>query len=345
EPEVVELEPIPRPVGVVWSLSTDMYIQSLEVGARNDTVYEASPVVYSAGSPRLVIEEGPNGNAISISERNANHYTIDIRTPAIDWDFANHTYMMVVRGVVGGEATVIIGGADNPWDWLAHGDFEGGSPDYYGNNFIVAHMIESQECLDAAGSRQYFRIQTNCTIDFVINDIVIAKHTSSAFPRADNVVYSLSTDPLVQLQDIGFFETQGYGMILATPYLTSAGSPRYEIVEGPFGNAMQVRNRMAGHYAVDIVAPVIPWNFDENTYTLTVRGSIENPPSTFIIGGADNPWDWLSTQQVGDDGSFEVTFFINSQGDIDAAGSRRQIRLNSDNTEHFTLYDIVIERN
>jgi len=343
-PDVVAPEPIPRPAGVLWSLSTDMYIQALEVGARNEDVVEASPVVYEAGSPRLTIEEGPNGNAIGISARNATHYTIDIVTSEMDWDFANNSYIMVVTGVLSEDATLIIGGADNPWSWLSYGDFAGGATDYDGNNFRVALVLESPECLEAAGNRQHIRIQTNCTSDFVINDIVIATHTSAAFPRPDDVVYSLSTDPLVQLLDVGFFETRDYNMVLAAPLLGAAGGPRIDVVEGPYGNALNIRNRMGNWYALDIVSELVPWNLDENSYTVTVRGHLDNPGGTFIIGGADNPWTWLANDYADEDGNFEITHVITSEDDLADAGRRGWIRLQSNDTEHFTIYDLVIAR-
>ncbi|MCL1885096.1 MAG: hypothetical protein FWF81_15235 [Defluviitaleaceae bacterium] len=334
-------EPVPepvvfeRPVGVLWSLSTDEYIQNLAPDTRNDAVVEGSPFLYTAGDPVLALEEWSDGFAISISGRNQNHYTLDIVTGAFNWDFANNTYMLTVNGTVEDEVTIVIGGADSPWDWLSYADVRG--------NFTVHHIIEGPECLEAAGSRQHFRVQTNCTSDFVIRDITLSLHSSSQFPRAENVVYSLSTDPMIQLLEVGTFETRDYDIVLATPILSSAGDPRYEIIAGPYGNGIEIRNRMANHYAVDLIAPAINWDFDNHTYTVNVRGNV-TAEGQFIIGGADNPWDWLAYEYTDAEGNFDVTLLVDHQDVITSAGSRNWFRMQSNCTEHFTIHEIEIIR-
>lgn len=350
EPEVPEIEPIPVPPAVLWSLSTDMYIQALEVGARNDEVYDASPVVTDAGDPGLVIEEGPAGNAITVRNRENNWYAIDVVTGEIDWDFANNTYIVVVHGVLSEAANFIIGGGDSPWEWLASGAFEGGAVDYAGNNFTVALILESEDCLLAAGvgedDRTHLRLNTDCLVDFTINDIIISLHTSSAWPREDNVLYSLSTDPNVQLLNVGDFQTHGYDMVLATPNLTAAGDPRLDIVEGPYGNALSVRNRENSWYGIDVVTDLLPLDFDANSYTITVRGTVENPRGEFIVQGADSPWEWLATEYIDEeDGSFEVSLVLASREDLEVAGNRQWIRMVPQFLETYTIYDIVITRN
>jgi hypothetical protein len=159
-------------------------------------------------------------------------------------------------------------------------------------------------------------------------------------PLPEGVMYSLRFDPYIQSFNVG---TINESLIFHTPYLDSAGRPTYEIVEGPYGNAINISNRDADYYAVDFVSDAVNWDFENHSYTLTVVGNTGNGDS-FIIGGGDSPWARLAIADADEDGYFAVTYTLNNRDDLDAAGSRRRFRLLENGLENFEIYEILVER-
>jgi hypothetical protein len=169
---------IPAPAGtVIWSLSTNGHIQSIEADTRfaeeedRDALFEPT-VLEAAGSPLFVVVEGPVGNAIQVRNRTADWNAVDFNSTEIDWDFENHTYVLslfgnVVMNVNNVGDLAVIGGSDSPWD-----RFTSLEPDENGD-FALSIVIDSAEVLEQAGERQWFRLKTTCVEHYTIYEVRI----------------------------------------------------------------------------------------------------------------------------------------------------------------------------
>lgn len=160
---------IPRAEGVVYQLSADPFVQALEVGVRDadgDATVLATPHFAQAGNPTWTIVEGPYGNAIQNTNREANWNALDVVSPHFDWDIANNTYLLTVTGYLTGGGTAVIGGADAPWAHLVELDTDG--------DFVISLEID-EEMLAAAGTREWFRIMSACMKDMIIYEITVVR--------------------------------------------------------------------------------------------------------------------------------------------------------------------------
>jgi len=339
------IEPIARPAGLIYSFATDAGLQSLDVGRRGGgDILEDSPYIINAGSPTFNIIETPSGGkGIRVTDREETWHAFDINTAEFDWDLDNNEYIMTVTGSVPGGGTARIGGADSPW-----GTFVEVETDAEGNFFMT--LVLDTEMVESAGSRSWFRIAAAADADdmgnYEVHDISVARYIA----RPAGVVYSLSTDGLIQSMAVGTSSDRDINdTVLTSPSLTNAGDPRFGIVEGPHGNAIEVRNRMESWHAVDFIIDSVPIDIANNNYTLTVTGKVDGA-DVFQIGGADSPWAGLSRADTDADGNFTVSLTLTSEDDIDAAGSRRWFRLAAVESthgdhNHYVINEITLRRN
>ncbi|MDR0271882.1 MAG: hypothetical protein LBI27_01000 [Clostridiales bacterium] len=332
EPEIVSV----FPAGMVYSLALDLHVQAAEVGLSGDnTLVDGTPFIMQAGNPRWWTIDGPNGTvALQFTNRDEAYFTIDLVTTQFDWDLASNQYLLTVRGYVDAATRMVINGGDNPWEELAGVDSEQG-------DYVLTLLIDA-EVIAASGSRSHLRIQTvDAGIDFTIEEITVVQYIE----RPANLVYSLSTDPLFQALEVGTMGDDGdaHDVVLATPNLMSAGSPRFIVTETADGhNGLEIRNRQHDYFAVDLVTDAIAWDFDNNNYVITVTGNV-GEGGMFIIGGADSPWERFATVDPDDDKNFTVSHVLQSQDDLAAAGSRRNFRFMEEGQEHLVIYDIRVE--
>jgi len=345
EPEVpVGPAAIPRPGGLVYSLETDAYVQHAGPGVRGYERILTGDVAYlmNAGGPTWNTVESPLGGVgLSFTARGYDWHGVDILFPAMNLDLDNNAYMLTVVGRIVGGGVMGLGGADSPWSVFVESD---GSPDFELSLLIDAELIA------AAGSRGHVRIRSVDNVnDFFVDAITITNY----IPTAENIVYQLSADPFVQFAHDNVRNEHA----LTSPNIMSAGSPSYGNVEGPYGRAISVTSREAGYHALDLIyiggdgVQVLDIDLENNTYLLTVRGNVAGG-GTFIIGGADNPWGWLANVET--DGDFEVSFEMtydtvygigdDNPGTGIGSGGRRNMRLQTDNMNDFTIYEIIIER-
>lgn len=159
---------IPRPEGVVYSLSTDGFVQSLAPNTMGGGLVLATPNLSTAGAPTYTAVEGPYGMAVRLTNREENWHAVDIITGPLDWDPDNNTYLVTVTGHLQGGGTAIIGGADGPWDQLSTEEVDA-------DGYFVVSLEVTADTLVAAGSRQWFRIQSNCTSPLTVNEITIVR--------------------------------------------------------------------------------------------------------------------------------------------------------------------------
>jgi len=331
--EVPAITPILRPAGLVYSLETDAWVQQADVGAVGASAvlsYPGNAYLTQAGSPTWnAVEGGANDTiAVRLTNRSENWYALDIQASDFDWDVANNEYLLTVRGNLQWGGTALIQGADSPWATLAEYETDDDG------DFVLSLVVNSEIMADA-GSRGWLRVAANNTNNLTIYSITVTRY----IPRAEGVVYSLSTDPFVQALADGVV---GGGIVLATPNLSSAGSPTYGIVEGPYGNAIRLTNRGENWYALDIITGTLDWNPEANNYLLTVTGHLQWGGNA-IIGGADSPWASLSEVEADDEGYFTVSLPINADT-LEEAGSRQWFRIQSNNTNQLTVNEITIAR-
>jgi hypothetical protein len=176
-------------------------------------------------------------------------------------------------------------------------------------------------------------------------------------PLPGLVVYSLSRDFFFQALDVGTRGTTRYTMYVPgmgwNPFIMDAGSPTFEVLEGPYGNALLVTERSNTWCAIDIT--LMEWdnpllNFEESDYTIVVRGrNASENPITFVIGAMDSPWNWLTSVSVEPGEEFTLETVLSLEA-FEAAGGadqflQRGFRLNTNCTNDYVIYEIEITRN
>ena len=343
EPEPEPFVAAPTPPGYIWSLSRDASIQNLAqgtLGTGEDLLYYTD-FIQAAGSPVFGVEASPfGGNALSLQFRTENWHALDIYTQALGLNLASNQYHIVIQGSVAEPdgTTVILGGADSPWNW-----FLTATPSESGA-FTIAGVI-SQETLDATGAPEQFdrcfRIQTNNFVDFTVYEIIITQ-------APINHVWSLSRDFRIQALAAGAVGT-GSDILGATPFIQEAGSPTFFVVDGPYGNAVQVAFRTENWHALDISTPAHGFNFDENEYQIRIAGRVADVDGTqVILGGADSPWNWFLNTEPNEDGTFEIEGIISRETMEATDGGSEQFercfRIQTNNFTDLTLYEISIVR-
>ncbi|MCL1998000.1 MAG: hypothetical protein FWG65_04450 [Turicibacter sp.] len=334
-PQLVEFPP-----GVVYMLSMDPNVQELDAGTMGSGNVLFTPYLQEAGSPSFTAVEGFMGIGIALTNREENWHALDLLRADFDWDLDNNEYRLTVRGHVGGNDTVIIGGMDSPWNWLNSTE-----PDDNGN-FTLSAMISHgamAETDDASQFERGFRIQTNSTSNLTIYSIILERYIPH---DDDSIIYQMSVDALVQDLAVG---TIGAGNVLASPVLMQAGSPSWSIVEGPYGNAISLTNREETWHALDINRQnIIDWDWDtaNNEYLLTVIGTIDFG-GTAIVGGPDSPWAWWGSQEVEGGEVFRIEVVVSDETMAETGSPEqfvRGFRIQTDNTNNLTIHDIIITR-
>jgi len=150
----------------VYSLSEDFSVQVREQG----TTFTTWSTLRNAGSPVLTAVENPvRGNSIQLSGRNQNWYTLDIYSGIFDFEANN--YRITLRGRMPDGGNVLIGGVSSPWQQLTDpvvvtdGIFD----------LTVYVNTASMEATEGGAEqfRQGFRIGTDNTADFILDEIII----------------------------------------------------------------------------------------------------------------------------------------------------------------------------
>jgi hypothetical protein len=337
------ITPMERPAGVVYSLATDAWLQNANVGDSGDVgIFDGSPYFRQSGNPAWVVtDRGVNEtNAIRISRREYPADTMELDIITMDFlrndNWRNNSYMLTVKGRTDGPATMCIFGVNgvNVFDSVEINNEDGGE-------FFLWTMLDQTTIFADDEWLGVIRFGTYPeTVDIFIDELMISETTNANYPRAENVLYSLSTDPLIQQLEVG---TRGFRNVFVTPHLVDAGNPTYTIVEGPFGNAIQMTNREHDYYAVDFITQIYDWDFENYSYILSLHGHLRGGEEG-LIGGADSPWRWLAPQPVDDEGNFIASTLIDSYTSLEDAGSRQWFRLRSACINPMTIYEITLER-
>ncbi|MCL1844073.1 MAG: hypothetical protein FWF79_09690 [Defluviitaleaceae bacterium] len=374
EPDEPEFVPIVMPAGVVYDMSLDSHIQGLDAGTVGGVmIFSGTQFIMTAGSPTYSIVEGPYGNAIRLTNREYDWNGIDFVTEDLGWNIAANSYLMTVTGHVGGGGVGRIGGADGPWTEFVT------APSDDDGNFVVSLVLDA-DLYAEAGSRNQFRIQTNCTFDLTIYNITVMPYGEGAAAADDNgadededdapeevappvevdepvaaaggVVWSLATDGAFQGQDIGDTGS-GEAIFNPTPHLVNAGGFTATVVAGVGGIGFEVSNRTEYWHAADVLwADLVPdygIDFSANSYTITFTGTAA-AGSYMVIEGRTAPWDnQLATLTT--DGNFTISatlsdaaFAAGSEGNAGSFSTGVRIRPNN-NMDPYSITSIVITRN
>ncbi|MCL1989781.1 MAG: endo-1,4-beta-xylanase [Defluviitaleaceae bacterium] len=345
----------------IYSLATDSLIQDLAVGTTGDDVV-ATPYLNRSGDPTLEIVEHPHGGrSIQISERNQSFYGLDIQRDALGL-VEGQRYSIRIAGRVEEEmledTQVILGGPDAPWSWLANG-----APNANGDFSFTANVVAEQ--LTDPQFERGFRVQTNNTASFTIDEIVVTWYgvdntwvppvvTPPELPPVEpGELFSLASDEGIQGLTIGDSETpeQGNTLLNVTPFLQRAGQPTVTIVGHPVsGNSLQFSNRTATYHTVDLVRSALNPDGLEmeegHLYTIRFAGRILDfdpaDGTQVIIGGAESPWGWLANVAPEEDGSFDLTVALDSEMIAQSQiANRIRLQTNSDSLD-FIIDDIVV---
>jgi hypothetical protein len=271
---------------------------------------------------------------------------MDIETSSFDWDPANNAYRITVWGSLSAAGTARINGADGPYTVYDSIELDEAGP------FRLTAMIDA-DAIAAMGARQRIRVQTypeGQGVDINVYDIRVENY----FPRADNIVWSLSSDGLFQSVPMGTREADGASLTLSTAHLNQAGNPTWTIVEGQHGNALENTNREANWNALDIALPTFGLDFENHSYTISVTAHIAGG-GTGVIGGADGPHAHLIEVDTDGDGYFTATIGIvhnganfgvyDEDGDFVSAGSRGWFRVMSTCDANMVIHEISITQN
>ena len=148
---------------VLWQMSQDSGIRSVEVGDRVDGLgyfLGSSSIIFNSGSPAIYVIEGEYGNAFHVSGRRANHYTIDARITYLDLTQGSHTITAIGR--VYSPTYVRFGYSDNPWD-TSHVAF------FADDEFTITYTFDAPLGDGIRG----LRLVVENNVDFVLYDLVL----------------------------------------------------------------------------------------------------------------------------------------------------------------------------
>jgi hypothetical protein len=170
--------------------------------------------------------------------------------------------------------------------------------------------------------------------------------------RPAGVVYSLSTDVLFQslpVNTVGaanIFQGGAFGEGYdGTPYITTAGNPTFRTVANPRSGVsvgLSITNREQPHYSIDLVWGEVGINTSANSYEVTVYGST-GASTNMRLAGAVSPWAGVGTISVAADGAFTLQGVVTAEN-LEAAGASGQLRIHSNDTVPFNIYEIVVRR-
>jgi len=331
--------------GLVWSLSRDDAVQMLAIGqvGTGEDLFAGTDFLQASGNPAFSVVPSPfGGSALQVSSRNENRAALDIVSPFLHMDFANNAYQIIVLGSVAEPdgTTVIISGADEPWNW-----FITGIPNQDGS--FVLNGFFSQETLDAStgGWAQFensIRIQTNNLTNYTIYEIVILEVPV-------NHVWSLASDLAIQNHHIGAAGT-GEDIFARTPFLQAAGDPMFTVIGTGFGsNALSVSFRPDSGAALDLVTRNLGMDVDVNEYHITIFGRVTDTADTqVILAGAGEPQNWLFFSAPDASGEFTIEGIISRTNWEATSGGSAQfeqgMRIMTNNTTNFELHEISIVR-
>ncbi|MCL1948562.1 MAG: hypothetical protein FWF59_02370, partial [Turicibacter sp.] len=342
----------------IYSLATDGAVQDLPVGTQGDAVVATAYLNRSGNAALEIVEHPHGGRSIQVSDRGASHYGIDIQREALGL-VEGQRYSIRIGGrvlgtynqapdaqdgniedeipaeeeygyeapaplsgqwVVSAGTQVILGGPDSPWNWAANA-----APDAAGN-FNFTAQIASAQMADPQFIRG-FRIQTNNTDTFIIDEIVVTWYGVDntwvppvvAQPELPEVVpgtlFSLVADEGIQGLEVGRYDLPGLPhaetLFNVTPFLQRAGQPTVTVVEYEGRNALQFTNRSASYHTVDLTrSPLFEGGLEMeegHLYTIRFAGHVLNGTvDNVIIGGAESGWGWLANTAPAADGSFDL---------------------------------------
>jgi len=215
----------------IYSLRTDEYVQEASPGTA--TELNDTPELQRSGGPNITIttrqapqepgdtpppQEGEG--ILHITNRTADWNALDIHRGTLELGDE-----ITVTGRVDGQppegTQMILGGAENPWNWATNTPVTEANQGFVLSLTLADNHMEEEQFIR-------FRVQTNAdgaTMPFFIDDIVII--------RDGNVVYALSADPFVQgivgsvttLSGHPLFQIAGNPIVTVVPAGTQGAPP------------------------------------------------------------------------------------------------------------------------
>jgi hypothetical protein len=160
--------------------------------------------------------------------------------------------------------------------------------------------------------------------------------------RPAGLVYSFATDAWFQAAEVGYAGTID-NIFGASPYIEQAGGPQWSVIESPTGGqGVRLSGRQNHWDSMDIETTAFDWDPANNSYRITVMGSIDGA-GLMRINGADGPYTVYDSVQLDDGGQFTLTALIDADA-IAIMGSRQRIRVQTyPETVGINVYNIVVE--
>ncbi|MCL2198700.1 MAG: hypothetical protein FWB80_07240 [Defluviitaleaceae bacterium] len=358
-----------RPADVVWSLTTDLYFQNMDTGARggSEDILE-SEYWMGAGSPTFRTVDNPLGGiALQLTDRGANYHAVDVILPALDLDTAANAYQITLIGNLAGTGNITIGGGDDPWTNFFSEDADG--------DFEMVRILPD-DIVSAAGSRGHIRLSSDEFHNITFYEIEIKRVDADAAteepaeeeaeepatvaeaPAAPvvaapaNLIYSLALDEAFQGKDVG--RVGGGEFVLDnTPHLMNAGGPQMRVIAAPGGhNAVEVFGRGANYHTIDLLWAELDVNFASNTYTIEVNGTATAGVTVYLVG-RNAPWDnTLVTGTADANGNWSFTtelsiaaFQAGSEGSPASFAQGVRVQPQNDSLAAYTVHNIIVTRN
>jgi hypothetical protein len=160
--------------------------------------------------------------------------------------------------------------------------------------------------------------------------------------RPAGLVYSFATDAWFQAAEVGYAGTID-NIFGASPYIEQAGGPQWSVIAGAEGGqGVRLSGRQNHWDSMDIETSAFDWDPDNNSYRLTVWGSVDGP-GLMRLNGADGPYTVYASVQLEEAGPFTLTTLIDADA-IAIMGSRQRIRVQTyPETVAINVYNIVVE--
>ena len=250
---------LPGAGDALYSLANHTEFQDLDIG----DIFTGVAPLQGAGTVTLTVVDHATyaGNAISLTGRgDQNWHSLDVLLGSENVNLAVYNeYSVTVEGRVIGVppagAEVFLQGAANPWPFLA-----GSGPLTEDGTFTLTAYLDASNLPNIGGA---LRIQTNgdgIGMSFIIDDIeIVLEYAGEPEEEPENgyetVLYRLSEDADVQaLSASASFAGGQFNDV--SPYLISSANPTITVVDGSYGNALQITDRPAGTgewYGIDIL--------------------------------------------------------------------------------------------
>ncbi|MFP4511212.1 MAG: endo-1,4-beta-xylanase [Spirochaetaceae bacterium] len=285
-----------------WILSgtgvaADIVVFDLSEHISNET-FDLRPPLQQSGEPRFEVVNG----ALRLGNRSASWHALDLSRDFEAAPLQTGDIISIEGTIIDAPSgsTMVLGGAESPWNWTVHVDVEGTQ------EFILETTLTEQHFTDSQFVR--LRLQTNeagARSDFIVRNWTVTRDGTSpevthapveegtsaaqtgvsAAPEVSAepvLIYSLDTDSYIEA-------ARGSTDLTDAVYLTRSGDPAVSVE----GTELVLTNRSENWDTVDVLFEQLGLETG-GTYLFTAEGTA---PAGTEIGWhrSDAPWTFVHT--------------------------------------------------